>query len=103
MVTELLNQVHAKGIILTVDGDKLHYKGNKSALAPELIEELREHKAEIIALMKCGQCGSLLVGPISSYWRVLLDPVPVYLCSAECVFKAWPWGMEVTNDNRYES
>jgi hypothetical protein len=38
MVAELLNQVQAKGIILTVDGDKLHYQGNKLALTPELIE-----------------------------------------------------------------
>jgi TubC N-terminal docking domain len=107
MVAELLNQVQAKGIILTVDGDKLHYQGNKSALTPELIEELREHKAEIISLMKCAQCGTLLSGPLNSWWRVLHDTGAVYLCSASCVLKAWPWrdeamvSMEVAHDHSH--
>jgi hypothetical protein len=101
MVTELLNQVQAKGVILTVDGDKLHYKGNKSALTPELIAELREHKTKIISLMKCGQCGTLLSGPLNKWWRVLLDSGPIYLCSASCVLEAYPWRLEVGHDHSH--
>ena len=92
--SDLLSEVEAKGIILTVDGGNLHYQGSKSALTPELIAELRAHKARIISLMKCGQCGTLLSRPLNSCWRALLDSGPTYLCSASCVFKAWPWRME---------
>jgi hypothetical protein len=100
MVAELLNELQTKGITLTVDCDKLHYKGNKSALTPELIEGLREHKAEILLLMKCGQCGTPLAGPVNKWWCVLLDAGPIYLCSASCALKAWPWRMEVADDHR---
>jgi hypothetical protein len=91
---ELLSEVEAKGIILAVDGGSLHYQGSKSALTPDLIAELQAHKARIISLMKCGQRGILLSGPLNSWWRVLLGPGPIYLCSAPCVFKVWPWRME---------
>jgi hypothetical protein len=99
-INELLNEVQAKGIILTVDDGSLHYQGNKSVLTPELIGELRVNKVEIISLMKCGQCGTLLSGPLNKWWRVLLDAGPVYLCSASCVFEAWPWRMEVAHGDR---
>jgi hypothetical protein len=99
IVAKLLNEVQVKGITLTVDGDKLHYKGNKSALTPELIAELREHKAEILSLMKCGKCGTPLAGPVDQCWRVLLSTGAVYLCTAACVLDAYPWRMEVANDN----
>ena len=91
MVAELLNELQTKGITLTVDGDKLHYKGPRGALTPELIEGLRERKAEIISLMQCGWCKVPLAGPVNSWWRVLLASGPIYLCSAACAFKAWPW------------
>jgi hypothetical protein len=91
---DLLSEVEAKGIILTVDGGSLHYQGSKSALTPDLIAELQAHKARIISLMKCDQCDTLLSRPLKSCWRVLLDSGPIYLCSASCVFKAWPWRME---------
>lgn len=99
MVAELLNELQTKGITLTVDCDKLHYKGNKSALTPELIEGLRKHKTEILSLMACGHCGTPLAGPLSQFWRVLLETGPVYLCSASCAFQAWSWRMEVANGN----
>jgi hypothetical protein len=94
VVAELLNQVQAKGIILTVDGDKLYYQGNESALTPDLIEELREHKTEIISLMKCGQCGALLPGLLNKWWRILDNGQCIYLCSSSCVFEAYPWRLE---------
>ncbi len=99
MVAELLNELRTKDITLTVDCDKLHYKGNKSALTPELIERLRKHKAEILSLIVCGQCGTPLAGPLNKFWRVLYSTGPIYLCSALCVLKAWPW-QEVADGNR---
>ena len=98
-VSELLNEVQARGITLVVDSGSLRCWGEESALTPELIKELREHKAEIISLMKCGQCGTLLSGPLSSWWRVLLDSGPIYLCSVSCVFEAYPWRLEVSHDH----
>jgi hypothetical protein len=95
---ELLNDLQARGITLVVDGN-LRCQGKKSALTSELLEALREHKAEILSLMKCGWCGTPLGGPVNQWWRVLLDAGPVYLCSASCVFKAWPWRMEVGSGN----
>jgi hypothetical protein len=72
-ITELLNEVEARGITLLVDESRLHYQGNKSALRPEIINALKERKTEILALMTCGQCGTLLSGPINKFWRVLLS------------------------------
>ena len=102
MIAELLDELQTKGITLVADGDKLYYRGDKGSLTPEVIAELRAHKSEILFLMKCGQCGIPVVGPISRYWRVLLGSGPVYLCSAECAYRTWPWTMEVSSDNRYE-
>jgi TubC N-terminal docking domain len=100
-VSELLNEVEARGITLVVDRGNLRCRGEESSLTPELIEELRERKTEIISLMKCGQCGTVLSGQINKFWRVLLDSGVTYLCRGECVFKAYPWKMEVRHDNGY--
>ncbi len=48
---ELLAGLRAQGISLTVNGDKLKCKGKESALTPELLETLREHKADLMALL----------------------------------------------------
>jgi hypothetical protein len=98
--TELLSELELQGITLAVIDGNLRCEGVGSALSEDLVAELREHKAEIISLMKCGQCGTPLSGPLDQFWRALLDAGPVHLCSAECVFEAWPWRMEVVSDNR---
>jgi hypothetical protein len=93
-VPELLDEVEARDIILVVDSDNLRCQGEESALTAELIGALREHKAEIISLMQCGWCGTLLSGPLNEWWRVLDNGQCTYLCSASCVFEAWPWRMD---------
>jgi hypothetical protein len=52
----------------------------------------------LLAKMLCGWCKAPLAGPVNSWWRVLLDTGPIYLCSADCVYKAWPWRLEVSHD-----
>jgi hypothetical protein len=98
---ELLELVESRGVNLAVEGAELYCEGEVSVLTPELIEELRGHKSEILFLMRCGQCETPLAGPLNKFWRVLLDTGLVYLCSTSCVFKAWPWRMEVADDNRH--
>jgi hypothetical protein len=96
---ELLTELELQGVMLFVAGDDLRCEGDGAPLSPQLIKELRERKAEIVCLMKCGQCGTPLSGPINKFWRVLLDTGPVYLCSASCALKAWPWRTEVADGN----
>lgn len=97
-VIELLELVESQGVTLAAEGNELCCEGEALALTPELIAELRAHKAEIISLMKCAQCGTLLSGPLNQWWRVSRDAGPVYLCSASCVFETWPWRMEVDHE-----
>jgi TubC N-terminal docking domain len=99
-VSKLLSELEERSALLVRDGDKLLCKGNGGPLPADLLEELRDHKAEILSLMKCGQCGTPVTGPLNKYWRVLLDAGAVYLCSVPCVQRAWPWKMEVGHDNR---
>jgi|SRR5919106_3403971 hypothetical protein len=89
--TEVLDEVHAKGVALVVDGNNIRCKGDKAAVTPELTAVLKEHKSEILSLMKCGRCHAPLSGTINKLWRVLDGSKPIYLCSAECVFSAYPW------------
>jgi hypothetical protein len=85
---ELLRELELQGVTLLADGSNLRCEGNGPPLSPKLIKELRERKAEILSLMKCGQCGTLLAGQINRFRRVLLDTGPVYLCSVTCVHQA---------------
>ena len=98
MVMPLLDEVQAKGIALAVRDGTIHYYGPESALTPALIGRLKEHKAEIISLMKCGQCGTLLSGPLNKWWRILDNGQCTYFCSASCVFEVYPWRLEVGHD-----
>jgi hypothetical protein len=54
-LAELLADLNSRGISLVVNGDKLKRKGKESALTPELLETLREQKAELMALL-AGMC-----------------------------------------------
>jgi hypothetical protein len=46
---ELLLRLHTVGVTLNVRGDKLRYAGPKAALTPELLDELRRHKPELLS------------------------------------------------------
>jgi hypothetical protein len=52
---ELVADLNSKGIFLVANGDKLKCKGKQSVLTPELLETLREHKADLMALLS-GMC-----------------------------------------------
>ena len=45
----LLNEVTRRGIKLKPDGDALCYTAPKDALTPDLLAELKTHKAELLA------------------------------------------------------
>lgn len=45
---ELLERLHQAGIVLTVDGDRLRYRGPEGALTPALREALAEIKPDLI-------------------------------------------------------
>jgi hypothetical protein len=100
IVTELLEEARSKEIFIMVDGDNIRCQGPESSLTPELIEGLREYKADILSLMLCGQCGTPLGGPVHKLWRVLYDGGASYLCSPLCVHQAYPWKEEVSHDYR---
>jgi hypothetical protein len=53
VVGELLYQIDAAGVVLSyfADEDRLNAKPT-TALTPELIDEIREHKMEIIRIMR---------------------------------------------------
>ncbi len=48
---ELLAQVLSHGVTLRAEGEVLHYRP-KSALPPDLVEQLRARKAEVLALLR---------------------------------------------------
>jgi hypothetical protein len=97
---ELLSALASQGITLTMADGNLRCEGVGSDLSEDLVAELRERKAELLSLMTCGQCGTPLAGPLNEFWSVLYDTGPIYLCSALCVLRAWPWRMEVADGNR---
>jgi len=64
--TKLINQCKQLGIRLEPSGSALQVKGAQKA-SPELIEELRRHKLEIIATLESKRKGSWL----HVAWQVL--------------------------------
>jgi hypothetical protein len=49
---ELLNEVRKRGIVLEAQGDELRYRAPKGTLAPDLVDALKSHKAEILAVLQ---------------------------------------------------
>jgi hypothetical protein len=50
LVPEILEEVGCRGVSLFPKGDRLRFYPKK-ALTPELVEELKEHKAEILVVL----------------------------------------------------
>jgi len=49
----LFRQLHALGVVLKPNPDgTLHYKAPKGTLTPELLDALRQHKAELYDLLE---------------------------------------------------
>jgi hypothetical protein len=49
--TRVLSRVQAHGITLVPDGNRLRFSP-ASALTPELVEELRQHKEDILSILR---------------------------------------------------
>ena len=49
--TELLAELHSRGVVLEAAGERLRYDAPKGALTPELRAALAEHKAELLELV----------------------------------------------------
>jgi hypothetical protein len=98
-VSELLTELQSRGVSLVRDGDQVRCEGKGAPLLPELLQELQDHRAELLeSLARCGWCKAPLTGPVGDYWRVVHDAWVSYLCSASCVFEAYPWRLEVGHD-----
>lgn len=48
---EILSDLTRRGVRLAPNGDRLHVDAPKGLLTPELLDELRRHKAELLALL----------------------------------------------------
>lgn len=48
----IIADLQMRGILLRVDGDKLHFRAPKGALTPELRGAIEECKAEIVSILK---------------------------------------------------
>ncbi len=54
----LLSDLRRRGVELTAEGDRLHYRAPRGVLSPELLADLRSHKLELLAeLTQCGDSG----------------------------------------------
>ena len=88
MVEELLAEINRLGVVLVANDDRLQYYP-RAAMTPELIERLREHKAEVLAVLHnpwpaddsdepdpCPRCGGLAAWEtITGRWRCMkCDP-----------------------------
>ena len=94
---QILAEVRARGVELAAVGDRLRYRP-VTAVPPELLEELRQNKPELLRLLAaareiaapaaCGWCG----GPLAAY---LLDSgsKPALLCPS-C--RTWTFAGGVT-------
>ena len=49
---EALEKARSAGLTLTVNGDRLRYRAPAGTVTPELLAELRRHKAEILAALR---------------------------------------------------
>ena len=50
----LLKRLHSLNVKLIPCGDELRFKAPKGALSPELVQELREHKADLLSMLRYG-------------------------------------------------
>ena len=50
MISELLDELARRGILLVANGDRLRFHP-RDAMTPELLEQLKSHKAEVLAVM----------------------------------------------------
>jgi amino acid adenylation domain-containing protein len=63
--SSLLAELQERGVELSIEGDKLNYCAPKGVLTSELLSHLREHKHEVIALLRefTSESTAMCVGP----------------------------------------
>ena len=55
----LVADFRRRGVELTAEGDRLHYRAPRGVLSPELIDSLRSHKRQLLAeLTQCEDSAS---------------------------------------------
>lgn len=47
----LFATLNGRGLTLAVDGDSLRLKGSEAAVTPDIVEQLKEHKAALLAVL----------------------------------------------------
>ena len=59
----VLRTAQEQGIELIPEGDRLHYRGPRGVLTPDMLTELKRHKSDLIALLSlshetrpCSRC-----------------------------------------------
>jgi hypothetical protein len=80
-VAELVTDLRARGVRLTVEGGRLTYDAPKGVVKPSELEELRSHRAELLAYLKaqaanttadpagpCPACGA------GQFWQLPGEP-----------------------------
>ncbi len=48
---ELLADLRKRHVVLSLDGDQLRYRGPGDAVTPDVVAQLREHKAALVGLL----------------------------------------------------
>ncbi|MFM6188742.1 NAD(P)-binding protein, partial [Planktothrix sp.] len=51
-IVEFLSNLNHLGVTIWVEGDKLRYRSPQGVITPDLLEQLKEHKEELIALLR---------------------------------------------------
>ncbi|WP_243902384.1 condensation domain-containing protein [Aetokthonos hydrillicola] len=70
MVDELLLELRRRDVTLWLEGDRLRYRAAKDALTPDLLAQLKAHKAELIAFLRqASDSASLQIPPIQPIER----------------------------------
>ncbi len=57
-LSELLSHLRENKIKVWTEGDRLRYQGAEGTVTPELLAELRDHKAELIARLRDADAGT---------------------------------------------
>ncbi len=50
--TALLERIRGKNIFLSADGERIRYQAPKGALTPELRQEIKDHKNELLDILQ---------------------------------------------------
>lgn len=70
----LLERLVAAGIILQAAGDRIRYSAPKGAMTPELADAVKEHRAELLMLLRDGRPTTENVAVILA-WSAFPDAV----------------------------